>query len=91
MKHTGVMTFTVGWGDCSPSGAVFYPNYFRWFDAAMWNFFDQADWSLRAMEAEHASRGLGVLSTNRNMFESRDLNHLILLVLYASGTCFRRF
>ena len=21
MKHTGVMTFTVGWGDCSPSGA----------------------------------------------------------------------
>ena len=55
MKHTGVMTFTVGWGDCSPSGAVFYPNYFRWFDAAMWNFFDQADWPLRAMEAEHGN------------------------------------
>ena len=66
MKHTGVMTFTVGWGDCSPSGAVFYPNYFRWFDAAMWNFFDQADWPLRAMEAEHGNVGLPLIETHVN-------------------------
>ena len=66
MKHTGVTTFTVGWGDCSPSGAVFYPNYFRWFDAAMWNFFDQADWPLRAMEAEHGNVGLPLIETHVN-------------------------
>lgn len=29
----------VGWGDCSPSGAVYYPNYFRWFDQSMWALF----------------------------------------------------
>ena len=25
---------TVEWGDCDPAGIVFYPNYFRWMDAA---------------------------------------------------------
>jgi 4-hydroxybenzoyl-CoA thioesterase len=24
----------VQWGDCDPADIVFYPNYFRWFDAA---------------------------------------------------------
>lgn len=32
------MTFrtrrTVEWGDCDAAGIVFYPNYFRWMDAA---------------------------------------------------------
>ncbi len=31
--------FIVGWGDCAPSGAVYYPNYFRWFDQSMWALF----------------------------------------------------
>ena len=72
MKHTGVMTFTVGWGDCSPSGAVFYPNYFRWFDAAMWNFFDQADWPLRAMEAEHGN-SVDVMRTIKRAMDPQNL------------------
>jgi len=25
----------VSWGDCDPAGIVFYPCYFRWFDAGM--------------------------------------------------------
>jgi YbgC/YbaW family acyl-CoA thioester hydrolase len=27
-------TFAIEWGDCDAAGIVFYPNYFRWFDAA---------------------------------------------------------
>ena len=27
-------TVAVQWGDCDPAQIVFYPNYFRWFDAA---------------------------------------------------------
>ena len=87
MKHTGVMTFTVGWGDCSPSGAVFYPNYFRWFDAAMWNFFDQADWPLRAMEAEHGNVGLPLIETHVNFKRPCRLHDL--LRLETSVTAFR--
>ena len=87
MKHTGVMTFRVGWGDCSPSGAVFYPNYFRWFDAAMWNFFDQADWPLRAMEAEHGNVGLPLIETHVNFKRPCRLHDL--LRLETSITAFR--
>jgi len=27
-------TLTIEWGDCDPADIVFYPNYFRWFDAS---------------------------------------------------------
>ncbi|MBK8907099.1 MAG: acyl-CoA thioesterase [Rhodospirillales bacterium] len=33
-------TLTVAWGDCDPAGIVFYPNYFRWIDAATWDLFE---------------------------------------------------
>ncbi|MBL4892972.1 MAG: acyl-CoA thioesterase [Rhizobiaceae bacterium] len=26
-------TINISFGDCDPAGIVFYPNYFRWFDA----------------------------------------------------------
>ena len=29
-----VVRFTVEFGDCDPAGIVFYPNFFRWMDAA---------------------------------------------------------
>lgn len=33
---------TVDWGDCDPADIVFYPNYFRWFDAATAHHFKAA-------------------------------------------------
>lgn len=38
--HTS--TFTVEWGDCDPAGIVFFPNFFRWMDAASLHFFRAA-------------------------------------------------
>ena len=32
LRHT--TRFTVEFGDCDPAQIVFYPNYFRWMDAA---------------------------------------------------------
>jgi len=32
----------VEWGDCDPAGIVFYPCYFRWFDCATDQLFDEA-------------------------------------------------
>jgi len=34
--------FTVEWGDCDPAQIVFYPNFFRWMDAASLRFFRAA-------------------------------------------------
>lgn len=33
---------TVEWGDCDPADIVFYPNYFRWFDASTAHHFKEA-------------------------------------------------
>jgi len=35
-------TLTVEWGDCDPARIVFYPNYFRWFDASTGHHFAAA-------------------------------------------------
>jgi 4-hydroxybenzoyl-CoA thioesterase len=39
MGRTNVMPVSVEFGDCDPAGIVFYPNFFRWFDASSRHFF----------------------------------------------------
>jgi len=39
MSRTHITYFTVEFGDCDPAQIVFYPNYFRWMDAASLHFF----------------------------------------------------
>ncbi|MCC7327243.1 MAG: acyl-CoA thioesterase [Burkholderiales bacterium] len=44
--------FTVEFGDCDPAQIVFYPNYFRWMDAASLRYFRAAGLpSWRELEA----------------------------------------
>ncbi len=45
----GVIRTDVGWGDCDPAGIIFYPTYFRWFDAATWALFGSVGRGLKAM------------------------------------------
>lgn len=42
----------VQWGDCDPAGIIFYPTYFRWFDAASWAFFASVGYTARRLRAE---------------------------------------
>jgi 4-hydroxybenzoyl-CoA thioesterase len=46
------------WGECDPAGIIFYPTYFRWFDAATWNMFAAAGYHARRMRAEHMAMPL---------------------------------
>jgi 4-hydroxybenzoyl-CoA thioesterase len=39
MSRRHVTRFTVEFGDCDPAQIVFYPNFFRWMDAASLHFF----------------------------------------------------
>jgi 4-hydroxybenzoyl-CoA thioesterase len=50
--------FRVGWGDCAPSGAVFYPNYFRWFDSSLWDLFEKAGHPIVEMERRYGTIGI---------------------------------
>lgn len=40
MPRTEIFRFQVHFGDCDPAGIAFYPNFFRWYDAASRHFFD---------------------------------------------------
>jgi len=46
------------WGDCDPAGIIFYPTYFRWFDAATWNMFAAAGYHAKRLRAEHRAMPL---------------------------------
>jgi 4-hydroxybenzoyl-CoA thioesterase len=46
------------WGDCDPAGIIFYPTYFRWFDAATWNLFAGAGYHAKRLRAEHIAMPL---------------------------------
>ena len=42
MPRNHITRFTVEFGDCDPAQIVFYPNFFRWMDAAALHFFRAA-------------------------------------------------
>ena len=54
----GIFPVQLQWGDCDPAGIIFYPTYFRWFDAATWNMFAQAGYHAKRMRAEHRAMPL---------------------------------
>jgi 4-hydroxybenzoyl-CoA thioesterase len=49
---------TIGWGDCAPSGAVYYPNYFRWFDQSVWDLFAAAGMPILELERRYGVVGV---------------------------------
>jgi YbgC/YbaW family acyl-CoA thioester hydrolase len=54
----GVFPVQLHWGDCDPAGIIFYPTYFRWFDAATWNFFAAVGYPAGRMRAEQRAMPL---------------------------------
>jgi 4-hydroxybenzoyl-CoA thioesterase len=58
--------FVVGWGDCAPSGAVYYPNYFRWFDQSVWDLFDAAGLPIPELEHAYGVVGLPLMNLSCN-------------------------
>lgn len=56
----GCFACEVQWGDCDPAGIIFYPTYFRWFDAATWGFFASVGYTAARMRAE--ARALPLVS-----------------------------
>jgi len=51
----------VDWGHCDPAGIVFYPNYFRWFDASTAVMFEAAGLPLPELYRELGLKGFPLL------------------------------
>jgi 4-hydroxybenzoyl-CoA thioesterase len=60
----------VDWGDCDPAGIVFYPNYFRWFDANTTVLFETAGLSLPALYRANGLLGFPLLDVGAKFLGS---------------------
>jgi 4-hydroxybenzoyl-CoA thioesterase len=56
----------VDWGHCDPAGIVFYPNYFRWFDACTTVLFENAGLPLPELYRRHGLKGFPLLEVQAN-------------------------
>ena len=54
----GIFPVQLHWGDCDPAGIIFYPTYFRWFDAATWALFASVGYPAKRMRAEYLAMPL---------------------------------
>lgn len=61
MSLTARKEVPVEWGDCDPAEIVFYPNYFRWFDAGAHHLFRVAGCDWPALFSEHGVVGVPLL------------------------------
>lgn len=52
----------VHWGDCAPSGAMFYPVYYRWFDEAAWEYFDHIGLAIGELGTRFGLVGLPLMN-----------------------------
>lgn len=59
---TSCFACEVYWGDCDPAGIIFYPTYFRWFDAATWALFASVGYTAKRMRQE--ARALPLVSAD---------------------------
>ena len=59
MAKEVIYTVHVEFGDCDPAGIVWFPNFFRWIDAASRNFFTQCG----VPRWEETTRTLGIIGT----------------------------
>jgi 4-hydroxybenzoyl-CoA thioesterase len=55
MKNT--FEFDVEFGDTDPAAIVFYPNFFKWYDAGTWRLFRQAGLTLDLLREDYGLIG----------------------------------
>lgn len=59
MKSTLIVP--VEFGDTDPAAIVFYPNFFRWFDASAWRLFVKAGLTLDVFQKEFGLIGVPIV------------------------------
>ena len=65
-------TVLVEFGHCDPSGIVYNPNYFIWFDMSVHALLARGGLSLKEMIAEFDIDGIPVVNTSPSFWHRRD-------------------
>lgn len=61
MSMKSTYTVPVEFGDTDPAAIVFYPNFFRWYDASAWHLFIQAGLTLDVMRKDFDLIGVPIV------------------------------
>lgn len=87
-----VAGFPVEWGDCDEAGIVFYPHYFRWFDAAFQRLLRSRALSQGALRARFGVVGTPILEAGasfRSPARSDDVLEIVARIESWGRTTFR--
>ena len=61
--RTAIYRVSVEFGDCDPANIVFYPNFYRWFDAATHHLLNQAGLGWAQLRAQYGAVGMPLMET----------------------------
>jgi 4-hydroxybenzoyl-CoA thioesterase len=65
-----ILNVTVEFGDTDPAATVFYPNFFRWFDASTWRLFINAGLTLDVLKSDYGVIGHPVVDARSKFIKA---------------------
>ncbi len=61
--RSSIYRLSVEFGDCDPANIVFYPNFYRWFDAATHHLLNEADLGWQQLRTRYGAVGMPLTET----------------------------
>lgn len=83
MKSTHIVP--VEFGDTDPAAIVFYPNFFRWFDASAWRLFAKAGLTLDVFREEFGLIGVPIAEATSRFIKPLRFGDSIEITSYATA------
>ena len=74
----------VEFGDTDPATIVFYPHFFRWFDASAWRLFARADLTLEVLQNEFGLVGLPITEARSRFIKPARLGYTLEITSYVN-------
>lgn len=79
-----VYTVPVEFGDTDPATIVFYPHFFRWFDASAWRLFAKTGLTLDVLQNEFGLVGLPIAEAQSKFIKPARLGDTLEITSYIS-------
>ncbi len=75
----------VEFGDTDPAAIVFYPNFFRWFDASAWRLFVKAGLTLDILQKEFGLIGVPIADARSTFIKPLRFGDSVEITTYADS------
>jgi 4-hydroxybenzoyl-CoA thioesterase len=91
MEFKFSIEMVVQFGDCDPADIVFYPNYFRWFDAAAHSFLDRLVGTQHQITERYGIIGFPLVEVSAKFFRPSTYGDRITIETAVGEVSERRF